>query len=249
MPTRKPPRSAIGQESRPRRQAAAHAAFALGAAYVVTGSVNQACVEAGTSTAVKELLARAGIADCTMAPAADMFELGIDVQVLQRGSLFPGRAGWLYRLYTEHGGLDELTDAQRERLERQVLRRGLPDVERETLAWLAEHHPEAAARAATDRRFRMAAVFRWYLGQSSRWASDGEPDRTVDYQIWCGPAMGAFNAWTEGTPLAAPEHRHAATVARELLTGAAYHARVGQLRLAGVRLPAACADYRPGSSA
>src|SRR5262249_3430209 len=39
---------------------AAFAAFALGADYIVTGSVNQASVEAGTSPAVKQLLAGAG---------------------------------------------------------------------------------------------------------------------------------------------------------------------------------------------
>ena len=35
-------------------------------------------------------------------------------------------------------------------------------------------------------------VFRWYLGMSSHWANR-RATRTVDYQIWCGPAMGAFN--------------------------------------------------------
>src|SRR5262249_2759055 len=34
------------------------AAFAMGAAYVLTGSVNQACVESGSSDAVREMLAR-----------------------------------------------------------------------------------------------------------------------------------------------------------------------------------------------
>ena len=45
----------------------------------------------------------------------------------------------------------------------------------------------------------MALVFRWYLGQSSRWANAGEPTRKLDYQVWCGPAMGAFNEWAKGS--------------------------------------------------
>jgi NAD(P)H-dependent flavin oxidoreductase YrpB (nitropropane dioxygenase family) len=68
--------------------AAVAAAFALGA-YVMTGSVNQAAVEAGTSEAVKALLAQADLADVAMAPAADMFELGVKVQVLKRGTCSP----------------------------------------------------------------------------------------------------------------------------------------------------------------
>ena len=37
---------------------AAAAALAMGAAYLVTGSVNQSCVEAGTSDVVRRMLAR-----------------------------------------------------------------------------------------------------------------------------------------------------------------------------------------------
>ncbi|MGE3821099.1 MAG: nitronate monooxygenase, partial [Isosphaeraceae bacterium] len=67
-----------GYESRPRIGAAggistpwsAAAAFAMGAAYVVTGSVNQSCVESGTSDAVRKMLADARQADVAMAPAA-----------------------------------------------------------------------------------------------------------------------------------------------------------------------------------
>src|SRR5262249_49488340 len=59
--------------------ASAAAAFAMGAAYVLTGSVNQACVESGSSDIVRQMLAEAGQADVAMAPAADMFEMGVKV--------------------------------------------------------------------------------------------------------------------------------------------------------------------------
>ena len=39
------------------------AAFVMGAAYVLTGSINQACVESGSSDAVREMLAQAEQAD------------------------------------------------------------------------------------------------------------------------------------------------------------------------------------------
>ncbi len=219
-------------------------AFALGADYVVTGSVNQAAVEADTATAVKRLLAQAGIADCVMAPAADMFEQGIQVQVLGRGTMFPARAGLLYRLYHEHGGLDELPDAERRRLEERVLRRSLDRTWEETAAYLREHHPDWLARAEHDPKHRMAMVFRWYLGMTSRWAATGAPDRAGDWQVWCGPAMGAFNAWTTGTALAAPACREVAVVTGHLMRGAAYQTRTGHLRATGVRVPAAVTEYR-----
>ncbi|MEU1784021.1 MULTISPECIES: PfaD family polyunsaturated fatty acid/polyketide biosynthesis protein [Streptomyces] len=220
------------------------AALALGAAYVVTGSVNQAATEAATSPAVKRLLAGAGLADCAMAPAADLFEQGVTVQVLARGTMFPGHAGRLYRLYRDHDSLAALPPMERRYLEQRVLRRPLDDVWRDTADYLATHHPEWRERAERDPKFRMAMVFRWYLAMASRWAVTGEAGREGDWQIWCGPAMGAFNAWTAGSALADPARRQVTAIAHHLLHGAAFHARVTQLRLAGVRLPAACAEYR-----
>ena len=63
---------------------AALAAFMLGAAYIVTGSVNQACVESGASEHARTLLSQMDMADVAMAPAGDMFEMGVRVQVLKR---------------------------------------------------------------------------------------------------------------------------------------------------------------------
>ena len=51
------------------------AAFLLGADYVLTGSINQACVEAGTSRLVRQMLAEANSSDVAMAADAGSFEL------------------------------------------------------------------------------------------------------------------------------------------------------------------------------
>ena len=81
---------------------AALAAFSMGAAYVVTGSVNQACIESGSCDHTKKLLAAADMADVTMAPASDMFEMGVKLQVLKRGTMFAMRVQKLYSLYCFH---------------------------------------------------------------------------------------------------------------------------------------------------
>ena len=72
-------------------------------------------------------------------------------------------------------------------------------------------------RADRDPRHKMALVFRWYLGLSSHWANSGDPDRRMDYQVWCGPAMGAFNEWVKGTYLEDWHNRRVVAVARNLL--------------------------------
>jgi PfaD family protein len=225
------PRTQIGAAGGIGTPAAAAAAFALGADYVVTGSINQACVEAGTSAATKQMLAGPA-ADVAMAPAADMFELGVQVQVLKSGTLFPMRARSLWRLYEAYESLDALPQADRARLERDLFKMPLEAAWDQTRAYLAERDPATLARAEADAKARMALTFRWYLGQSSRWATSGAPDRSADYQIWCGPAMAAFNAWTAGTRLEAPPARHAVDVADALMRGAAYLTRVQWLRAA-----------------
>jgi hypothetical protein len=91
----------------------------------------------------------------------------------------------------------------------------------------------------------MALVFRWYLGKASKWAIDGEASRRADFQIWSGPAMGAFNRWAKGTFLAEPKNRTVVQIARNLLEGAAVITRAGQLRSFGLPVPAASFQFRP----
>ncbi len=229
----------------------AAAAFSMGAAYVVTGSINQACVEAGTSDTVRRLLAQAQQADVTMAPAADMFEMGVKVQVLKRGTMFAMRGTRLHDLYSSYGSLDEIPPAERTKLERTVFGATLDDVWVQTQAYFRDVDPRQIERAASDPKHKMALVFRWYLGQSSHWANAGTAGRELDYQVWCGPAMGAFNAWVEGTALAEPSARRVVDVADALLDGTASWIRQADLAAQGVEIPAAAvaAAITPSSSA
>ncbi len=221
------------------------AAFGYGAAYVVTGSVNQACVEAGLSDDAKAMLAQADVADVIMAPAADMFEQGVKLQVLRRGTMFAPRAAQLYDVYRTYAGLDALPDPVRARLEKEVFQTSIADIWAGTAAFWRDRDPEELARAEADPKHQMALVFRWYLGKASRWAIDGEASRKFDYQIWCGPAMGAFNRWTAGTFLAEPANRTVVQVARNLLEGAAAITRAHQLRTYGVPVPAQAFAFSP----
>ncbi len=208
---------------------AAAGAFAMGAAYIVTGSVNQACVEAGTCDAVKQMLAEAQQADIAMAPAADMFEMGVDVQVLKRGTMFSMRAGSLYEIYRNYSSIEDIPHAERSRLEKTIFKTSLDEAWRNTRAFFARRDPREIERADRDPKHKMALVFRSYLGQATHWAIDGDPQRRIDYQIWCGPALPAFNAWTKGTFLQQPQQRKVVDVNLNLLLGAATWLRANML--------------------
>lgn len=221
------------------------AAFMMGAAYVVTGSVNQSCVESGASEHTRNLLAQADMADVAMAPAADMFEMGVKVQVLKRGTMFANRASKLYELYSRYPCWEEVPQQERTRLETTVFKRTFEEIWQDTEKFFAERDPRQLERAQQDPHHKMALVFRWYLGLSSRWSNTGEKGREMDYQIWCGPAMGTFNDWVRGTYLEKPENRHVVDIALHLMKGAAYLARVRLAEIQGINIPHPLKKYVP----
>jgi len=212
-------------------------AFAAGAAYVVTGSVNQCTVESGLSEDGRRLLAQASMTDVAMAPAADMFELGVEVQVLKRGTLFAQRGKELYKIYRSYPSLEALPEPERAALETKILGRSIDEIWADTRSFFERRDPAQIVRADRDPKHKMALVFRWYLFMGAQWARSGEMSRRADYQIWCGPAMGAFNDWVAGSFLEPFEHRTVVQIALNLLEGAAHVTRANQLRLAGVPIP------------
>ncbi|MDX2447601.1 MAG: PfaD family polyunsaturated fatty acid/polyketide biosynthesis protein [Desulfobacterales bacterium] len=215
----------------------AAAAFAMGADYIVTGSINQACVEAGTSDTVRQMLSEARQADITMAPAADMFEMGVKVQVLKRGTMFPLRAGKLYELYTSHDTYEDIPGSQRKILEKDFFRRSFYEEWAHTRNFFLDRDPVQIEKAEKNPKHKMALVFRSYLGQSSNWANTGEASRKIDYQIWCGPAIGAFNQWVKDSFLESAHNRQVVVIALNILLGAAIVTRRQWLRQQGIFLP------------
>ncbi len=221
------------------------AALQLGADYVLTGSVNQCTPEAATSSTVKEMLAQAGYADVTEGPAPDMFEIGAQVQVLARGTMYAQRAARLYDLYKGCESLEAIPPAERARVEKQIFLRPIDEVWAETEMYWQARDVREVERAAREPRHRMALTFRWYLGMSSRWARMGEPSRKRDFQVWCGPAMGLFNDWVRGSVLEPVEARGVVVIADALLRGACGALRVQAARTAGILLPAEADQLLP----
>ncbi len=223
----------------------AAAAFSMGAAYILTGSVNQSCREAGTSDTVKQLLAKTEQADVIMAPAADMFEMGVKVQVLKRGTMFALRGSKLYDYYRNYDSIESMPESIIADLEKKYFRIPVDQEWQNTEAFFTKRDPSQLERVKQDPKHKIALLFRSYLGRASLWAINGEPDRAIDYQIWCGPAMGAFNDWVKGTFLEKPENRNVAIVAMNLLVGACVVTRASWLRQQGVSVPPGAGKFLP----
>ena len=184
------------------------AAFVLGADFVVTGSINQCTVESGASDRVKSILQTLNIQDTTYAPAGDMFEIGAKVQVVRKGLLFAARANKLYQLYCHYQSLDDIDLITKQRIEEQYFKRSFDDVWNEVKKYCSNEE---------NSKKKMALIFRWYFSHTSRIAREGIDQQISDYQIHCGPAMGAFNQWVKGSALEGWQNRHVDDVAELLM--------------------------------
>jgi trans-AT polyketide synthase/acyltransferase/oxidoreductase domain-containing protein len=202
---------------------AAAAAFMMGADFILTGSINQCSVEAGTSDVVKDMLAEMDVQDTAYAPAGDMFEIGARVQVLRRGVFFPARANKLYDLYMRFNSLDDIDAETILQLELRYFGKTIQEIWEETSSYYARSHPEVLNAAEKNPKKKMALVFRWYFVHTSRLACSGVSEQKVNFQIHCGPALGAFNQWVKDSQLADWRMRHVDDIAIKLLDGTAEH--------------------------
>lgn len=193
---------------------AAAAVFMLGADYIVTGSINQCSVEAATSDVVKDMLETVDVYDTAYAPSGAMFELGSKVQVLKKGLFFPSRAEKLAALYHQHGALEEIDEKLSRQIQERYFKRSFETVLSEIYASSSDEEQKKIERMP---KYRMAQTFRRYFSDTSRWALAGELEHKVDFQIHCGPALGAFNQWVAGTELQSWHHRHVDVIAERLL--------------------------------
>lgn len=213
------------------------AAFVMGADFVMTGSINQCTVEAGTSDVVKDLLQDIDIQDTTYAPAGDMFEMGAKVQVLKKGVFFPARANRLFMLYNQYNSIDEFPASVREQLEDKYFKKTLDAIWLETKSFFeGRGQRDEIDKAESNAKHKMALVFRWYFGHSMRAAFSGDEKSRLDYQIHTGPALGAFNRWVKGTPWENWRARHVDKMGHKLMidAGAVLLERFRALGLSGV---------------
>lgn len=188
----------------------------MGADFILTGSINQCTVEANTSQLVKELLQQINVQDTGYAPAAGMFELGGKVQVLKKGVYFPARANKLHELYRQYDSIDEIDEKTKTRLQEQYFKRSFDSIYAEMESVLTTQERALAQRSP---KARMAVIFKWYLEHSAKLALQGDENHQhrVDFQVYCGPALGAFNQWVQGTTLESWTQRHVHLIGEKLM--------------------------------
>nr|WP_314465334.1 ACP S-malonyltransferase [uncultured Clostridium sp.] len=200
----------------------AAAAFVLGADFILTGSINQCTVEAGTSSVVKSMLQDINIQDTDYAPAGDMFEMGAKVQVLRKGLFFPARANKLYDLYKHCNSLEEIDDKTREQIQKKYFKKNFEEVYEEIKVRLKKNNRYLEIeKAESNAKYKLSLVFRWYFNAGTKFALLGDIENKVDFQVHCGPALGAFNQLVKDTELEKWENRYVDKIAVLIMENAA----------------------------
>lgn len=203
---------------------AAAAAFMLGADFILTGSINQCTVDARISDDAKDLLQDINVQDTEYAPAGDMFETGAIIQVLKKGVFFPTRANKLFSIYSHFNNIDEIPEKIKKQIQNTYFKKTFDEVWQETREYFkAQDLQHEIVKAEANPKYKMALIFRWYFGYSSRLAHEGTKKERVNYQVQTGPALGAFNQWVKGTTLEPWTNRHADEIGKLLLTETAIY--------------------------
>lgn len=205
--------------------AAIVSALALGADFIFTGSINQCTVESGAHAVIKEILSTVSLHDTTISIAGDMFEIGAKAQVVRKNSRHAFRANTLYQLYTHYKSLDDLSATVLRDLETNYFKRPLADVWQLVCDYKRGHNPEQIIEASENPHLKMALIFKWYFAHCGQITHAGDLSEADNFQIFCGPAMGAFNQWVAGTHYAQWQNRHVHELAALLMNAACKYAQ------------------------
>ena len=145
--------------------------------------------------------------------------------MVRRGLLFPARAQMLHDVYLNTPSLEAIDPAVRSKLEHQIFKQPISHVKESVRRHVSSERWVVCER---DPKVMLASVMKWYFARATRAAIDGDEDWRADLQIQCGPAMGAFNAWAQGTDLEDWRARGVVTIAERLMTVAAQYGPLAQ---------------------
>lgn len=197
--------------------------FLMGADFILTGSINQCTVEAGTSDTVKDLLSGMNVQDTSYIRTIGGYDTYQQMQVLKKGTLFYVCAEKFYDLYHRVNSIEEIDDKTRELLETRYLKRSFQEV-------LYEIEPNEELEVSYNTsKIQLKLVFEWYLKKAFNWAIEGDTNNQINYGIMCSAALGAFNQWVKGTTMEDWRNRTVVTISEKLMeeTASLYMKKLG----------------------
>ncbi|WP_155661194.1 PfaD family polyunsaturated fatty acid/polyketide biosynthesis protein, partial [Priestia megaterium] len=195
-------------------------AFMLGADFIFTGSINQCTVESGAHNVIKDLLQSISLHDTALSVAGDMFEVGAKVQVVKKNTQFYARANKLHQVFLHYKSIDEIPQMIKKEIETKYFKKTFVDVWNLVCEYKRTTNEEQIKEAEASPRLKMAMIFKWYFAHCARVTHKGDLSEKDNFQVFCGPAMGAFNQWVQGTQYEDWKNRHVDGIAELLMNNA-----------------------------
>ena len=169
--------------------------FLLGADYVVSGSINQCCKQANISDITKNILATVDIHDCEYVPDLKNMELGIKMNVVRKGLLFPARANKLFDLYKRYNAIDEIEADVIHSIETRIFKKNINTFSKESEKFFSESELKTFN---TNPKSKLLHIIKCYYQVALHDAIEGNENNKINFLIKCNPTMGFFNRWAKG---------------------------------------------------
>ncbi|WP_340201865.1 ACP S-malonyltransferase [Ascidiimonas sp. W6] len=195
----------------------ASTAFLLGADFIVTDTINFCSKESNLSPNAKQLLQEVSIQDIEFAPSFNQFEIGGKIKTLRKGVFFPARANILYDLYKNNQSILDIDEKTKEKLENRYFGKSLDEVWHEAQSCICFNNTSLIKKAENNPKYKMALIFRWYSWKGWTSAINGDHAHKVNYQIFCSPALGAFNQWVSNTEMEKWDERSSSSIAEKIM--------------------------------
>lgn len=183
---------------------AAASAYIMGADFIMTGSINQCTIEAGTSEIVKDLLQKINVHDTDYLPITDILQSIEQVQILKKDVMFLERSNKLYDLYKRYDMLEDIPQKIVKKIEKDYFRKSLKEVCNE------DKNREIVIEQDSEKKSKqeILQLYEYYYKQGIKLSLEGNSLYQENFQIHTGSSLGAFNQWIKGTYIENWKQRH-----------------------------------------
>ncbi|MCO4784209.1 MAG: 1-acyl-sn-glycerol-3-phosphate acyltransferase [Candidatus Cloacimonetes bacterium] len=212
------------------------AAFAMGADFVSTSSINLLSNDVSGADSYKECIKKVRFQDVSLVSSFESFESGAKTRALNFGTRFVAVSTKIGSWFFERRSIDTLEDSEVKYLEEKVFGSSITQTLLDAKAFFEFRNPSLIEAASNNSRISLAMLIRYYLEMGHLWAIEGNDNKKIDYNIKCGLDLASFNQWRQGTIFEDDQKLSVVQIALNLMMGAQFEARKQFLKSQGIEI-------------
>lgn len=201
------------------------AAYAMGADFVSTCSINLLSNDVSASDSYKDSIKKVRFQDISLVSSFDGFESGAKIRALNFGTRFVAVSSKIGAWFFEKKSVETLSEGERAYLESKVFTDSLDQTVADANAFFEHRNPSLVEAASSNSRICLAMLIRYYLEMGHLWAIEGDDSKKLDFNIKVGLDLASFNQWRQGTIFEDDDKLSVVQIALNLMMGAQYEIR------------------------